>query len=94
VLNLSLEELGTVRIDTVYGASRFSEKVTDASSPAPIVTRDEIARFGHRTLSDIVRSVRSFDVTSDRNYSYTGVRGFNSRASTVRGSCCSSTIIG
>ena len=78
ILNLSLEELGTIKIDTVFAASKFSEKVTDAPSSVTIVTRDEITRFGYRTLSDIVRAVRSFDVVYDRTYSYTGARGFNS----------------
>lgn len=78
ILNLSLDELGTIKIDTVFAASKFTQKVTDAPSSVTIVTREEIQRFGYRTLSDIVRSVRSFDVTYDRDYSYTGVRGFNS----------------
>lgn len=78
VLSLSLDELGTIKIDTVFAASKFTQKVTDAPSSVTIVTRDEIQRFGYRTLSDIVRAVRSFDVTYDRDYSYAGVRGFNS----------------
>lgn len=78
LLNLSLDELGAIKIDTVYAASKFTEKVTDAPSSVTIVTSDEIQRFGYRTLGEIIRSVRSFDVTYDRNYSYTGVRGFTS----------------
>ncbi len=77
LLNLSLEELGSVKVDTVFAASKFSEKVTDAPSSVTIVTRDEIRRFGYRTLGEIVRSVRSFDVTYDREYSYTSARGYN-----------------
>ena len=77
-MSLNIEELGSVKIDTVYGASKSTEKVTDAPSSVTIMTRDEITRFGYRTLGDILRAVRSFDVTYDRNYSYTGVRGFNS----------------
>ena len=77
LLNLSIEELGTVKIDRVFAASKVSEKVTDAPASVTVVTREEIARFGYRTLGDIVRGVRSFDVTYDRNYNYTGVRGFN-----------------
>ena len=77
LLNLNIEELGKIKIDTVFGASKSTEKVTDAPSSVTIMTRDEIARFGYRTLGEIVRAVRSFDVTYDRNYSYTGVRGFN-----------------
>ena len=77
LLNLNLEELGGLKIDTVFAATKSIEKVTDAPASVTIVTRDDIARFGYRTLGDIVRSVRSFDVTYDRNYSYTGSRGFN-----------------
>lgn len=78
LLDLSLDQLSKIKIDTVYAASKFTQKVTDAPSSVTIVTGDQIQRFGYRTLAEIIRSQRSFDVTSDRNYSYTGVRGFTS----------------
>ncbi len=77
LLNLSLEELGSIKVDTVFAASKFSEKVTDAPSSVSIVTRREIQQFGYRTLADIIRATPGFDITYDRNYTYTGVRGFN-----------------
>lgn len=77
LLSLSLEELGAIKVDTVFAASKFGEKVTDAPSSVTIVTRDEIARLGYRTLAEAIRGVRSFDVTYDRNYNWVGVRGFN-----------------
>lgn len=76
LLNLCLDQLGTIKVDTVYAASKFTEKVTDAPSSVTIVTRDQIQHFGYRTLADVIRSVRGFDVTYDRAYNYTGVRGF------------------
>jgi outer membrane receptor for ferrienterochelin and colicins len=78
LLDLSLDELSKIKIDTVFAASKFTEKVTDAPSSVTIVTGDQVQRFGYRTLGEIIRSVRSFDVTSDRVFNYTGVRGFNS----------------
>ena len=75
--NLSLEDLGKVKVDTVFAASKFDEKVTDAPSSVTILTRDEIVRLGYRTLAEAIRGVRSFDVTYDRSYHFTGVRGFN-----------------
>ena len=66
-----------MKIDSVYGASRYTQKVTEAPSSITIVTTDDIERFGHRTLEDVLRSVRGFYVTNDRNYSYLGVRGFS-----------------
>jgi iron complex outermembrane receptor protein len=63
-------------IPSVYGASKYEQKVTEAPSSVSIITSSEIEKYGYRTLTDILRSVRSFYVTNDRNYSYVGVRGF------------------
>ena len=73
LVDMSLEELMNV---TVYGASRFEQKVTEAPASISIITADEIKKYGYRTLADILRSVRGFYVTNDRNYNYLGVRGF------------------
>ena len=70
----SLEELANI---TVYTASRHTEKVTDAPSSVTVITRDEVQKYGYRTLADILRSVRGFDVTYDRTYCYLGVGGIN-----------------
>lgn len=74
--DLDLEQLMEMRIDTVYGASRHDQQVTQAPSSISIVTATEIKRFGHRTLSDVLRSVRGMYVSDDRNYGYLGIRGF------------------
>jgi len=76
VLDMSLEELMKLKIDSVWGASKYNQKVTDAPASITIVTADEIKRYGYRTLADVLRNVPGFYVTSDRNYSYLGVRGF------------------
>ena len=73
---LSLEQLADLRIDSVHGASKYTQKVTEAPSSVTIITADEIQRFGYRTVADILRSVRGFYVTNDRNYSFLGVRDF------------------
>lgn len=74
---LSMEELGQIRVDTVYGASKHEQKVTEAPAAVSIVQAEEIKRRGHRTLADVLRGIRGFYVTEDRNYGYIGVRGFN-----------------
>jgi outer membrane receptor for ferrienterochelin and colicins len=73
--SLSIEEL--LDIPLVYGASRHSQKITEAPSSISIVTADEIRKFGYRNLSDILRAVQGFYVNNDRAYGYIGVRGFN-----------------
>lgn len=72
----SLEELLSIEV-TVEGASRRAQSLSEAPASVTIVTRDEIRRLGHRSLSDVLAGVRSFDVTDDRNYEHLGVRGFN-----------------
>jgi outer membrane receptor protein involved in Fe transport len=73
---LSLEELVNVKVDSVFSASKYEQKVTEAPSAVSIVTADEIQKFGYRTLADVLRGVRGFYVSNDRNYSYLGSRGF------------------
>jgi iron complex outermembrane receptor protein len=63
-------------IPSVYGASKYEQKVTEAPSSVSIITSSEIRKHGYRTLADILRSVTGFYITYDRNYSYIGVRGF------------------
>src|SRR5260370_21904276 len=74
---LSLEDLTKVQIDTVYGASKFGQKGTEAPSSITIVTADEIEKYGYRTLADLFVSVPGFYVSYDRQDSYIGVRGIS-----------------
>jgi outer membrane receptor protein involved in Fe transport len=63
-------------IPSVYGASKYEQKITEAPSAVTLVTADEIRKYGYRTLTDILQSVPGFYVTYDRNYNTLGVRGF------------------
>jgi iron complex outermembrane receptor protein len=64
-------------IPSVYGVSRFEQRITEAPSFVTLVTADEISKHGYRTLAEVLRSVTGFFVTYDRNYNYLGIRGFN-----------------
>lgn len=74
---MSIEDLAQVKVESVYGASKFLQKASDVPSSITVVTADDIQKYGYRTLADILRSVRGFYVISDRNYTYVGVRGFS-----------------
>jgi outer membrane receptor for ferrienterochelin and colicins len=69
----SLEQLGKIK---VYSASKHLQPAGDAPSSVTVITADEIQQHGYRTLADVLRTVRGFFVTYDRNYSSVGVRGF------------------
>jgi iron complex outermembrane receptor protein len=74
--DMSIEELMLIHVDSVYGASGFKQKVTEAPASITIITSEDIQRYGYRTLADILRNVPGFYVTYDRNYNYLGVRGY------------------
>ena len=73
VLSLSIEELTQVK---VFTASRHLQDAREAPSAVSVVSAEEIARYGWRTLGDVLRSLRGFYTAYDRNYVYLGVRGF------------------
>ena len=54
----------------VTGASLFDQRSSEAPANISVITADDIERHGYRTLTDVLRSVRGFYVTYDRNYSY------------------------
>ena len=74
---MDLAELMQVKVPLVYGASKHEQKITEAPSAVSIVTADDIKMYGHRTLRDVLNSVRGFYVSYDRIYSFVGVRGVN-----------------
>ena len=74
--DLSLEELMRLDGGQVFGASERLQPVIEAPASVSFITAEEIARFGYRTLADILRGVRGMYVTDDRNFSFMGARGF------------------
>jgi outer membrane receptor for ferrienterochelin and colicin len=77
--NDNIMELGpeALRNVQVYSASMYLQSDREAPSAITVITAEQIRQFGCRTLADALRSVRGFEVTYDRNYSYVGVRGFS-----------------
>ena len=72
----SLEALLDVPVESVEGAARHTQRLTEAPASVTVITATDIETFGWRTLADVLKSVRGFHVTYDRNYSYIGVRAF------------------
>lgn len=74
--DMDLQDLANVKVDSVYGASKFLQKASDSPAYVTVITADDIRKYGYRTLADVLENVRGFYVINDRNYSYVGVRGF------------------
>jgi outer membrane receptor for ferrienterochelin and colicins len=74
--DLDLEKL--MRIDTgrVFGASERSQPVTEAPTSVSFITAEDIAKYGYRSLAEILHGVRGLYVSDDRNFSNLGARGF------------------
>jgi outer membrane receptor for ferric coprogen and ferric-rhodotorulic acid len=63
---LSMEDLFEIEIGSVYGASRHVQEVSEAPSSVTVLTRDDIRKFGYRTLGELLQSTRGLYVTHDR----------------------------
>ena len=75
--SMTLEEFMLFEdIPSVFSASKYEQKVTQAPSSVSIITAEEIKKYGYRDFMEILQSIRGFYVTNDRNYEYAGVRGF------------------
>lgn len=71
--DLSLEDLLKVE---VVSASKYPQTGAAAPSAVTVVSREDIRRFGWRTLSELLAAQRGFHAIYDRGYHYLGVRGF------------------
>jgi len=74
---LPIEALMEMEVPRVYAASKVEQKTTEAPSSVTVITSEEIKRYGHRTLADVLQSVQGFYVSYDRNYAFLGARGVN-----------------
>jgi outer membrane cobalamin receptor len=61
--------------DTVMTRTKAGLDRKDAPATTVVITADEIARFGWRTIGEALQSVPGLFTTYDRNYAYLGVRG-------------------
>jgi hypothetical protein len=73
--HLSIEDLMNLKTVTVYGPSRYQQKVTESPASVTIIAADKIEKCGYRTLSDVLQSMPGFYTMNDRNYSNVGVEG-------------------
>jgi len=71
---LSLDSLLSI---PVHAAARYAQALSDAPAAVTVITRQEIAAFGYRTLDQVLARAAGFYTSYDRNYSYVGVRGFS-----------------
>ena len=76
LLDLSIEQLGEIRVTTV---SRREESLNDAPAAVYVITREEIRRSGARSLPEALRLAPGVEVARNGAHDWTiTMRGFNS----------------
>ena len=73
-IEMPLEELVQLRI---LSTPKFAENPDAIPAVISVLTREDIRTYGWRTLSDALRTLQGFNVTSDHVYQYAGVRGIS-----------------
>ncbi|HBH37670.1 MAG TPA: hypothetical protein DDX06_04720 [Curvibacter sp.] len=71
--DLNFEDLAAIEVSS---ASKFIQSAREAPSSVEVLGREEIRRYGWRTLSEALASFTGVYITSDRAYEYIGARGF------------------
>lgn len=71
---MSLDSLLSI---PVHSAARYAQAMSEAPAAVTVVTAEEIAAFGYRSLDQVLARAAGFYISNDRNYSYVGVRGFS-----------------
>ncbi|MEP6496256.1 MAG: TonB-dependent receptor [bacterium] len=73
--SMDLEQL--MKIEVVFAGSKRAQQTRDVPSFVSVVTAAQIKEHGYRTLADVLKTLPDFYISNDRNYSFTGVRGFD-----------------
>jgi outer membrane receptor for ferrienterochelin and colicins len=61
----------------VETAALYTQTLQEAPANLTVITRQEIRRYGYRTLAEAISNVRGFFITFDGELYYGGVRGFS-----------------
>ncbi len=72
--SISLDSLLSTRISA---ASKYQQTAAAAPASVTILSSDDLAQRGYRTLQEVLENVRGFYVSNDRNFAYLGARGFS-----------------
>lgn len=59
----------------ISSASRYGQSTYEAPASVTVVSREEIRRFGYRTLGEVLAATGGMFTSYDRNYTYLTVRG-------------------
>jgi len=73
LLEMSIESLLDLEVET---ASRKKQSMTEAPAFTHVITREQILRYGYRTVGEALSSLIGLYSSTDLVYGYTGVRGF------------------
>ncbi|MDH5629719.1 MAG: TonB-dependent receptor [Gammaproteobacteria bacterium] len=74
---LELDDLLFGEMPSVFTASKYEQKISDAPARVSVITADEIRKYGYRHLTEALQSMPGIQATYDHTYTYLGIRGVN-----------------